>query len=130
MMLATKAWYWGKISTDAAILAQLGGITHLSDMRPEVISIFPMVILTDDGQNDREFADNKPKAVKVSIKVDIYTKAIAGAVTTSDIGINIARVLDSMYFTCIGNRETPEPLDSVRHRVMRFSRDLFPSDLT
>lgn len=128
-MLATKAWYWNEVISDSVLLTQLGGIEHVSDARPEIITTFPMVILTDENQLDREFADNRPSAVRQQIKVDIFTKILAGAATTSDIGINVARIFGELFFTCTGNQETPEPSESVRHRVMRFSRDLFPSDL-
>jgi hypothetical protein len=129
MMLATKAWYWNKLSTDASLLALLGGVSHISDMRPEVITVFPMVILTDEDHRDREYAHNKPKAVRQQVKADIYIRALNGAATTSTIGILIANIFDALFFTCSGNHEVPEPLDGVRHRTMRFSRDLFPSDL-
>jgi hypothetical protein len=129
MMLASKIWYWNTISADSALLIQLGGASHLADARPEVITIFPMVILTDEEQHDMEFADNKPKAVTQVVKVDIFTKNISGLSTTSEIGINVARIFDDLFFACLGNREVPEPLDGFRHRVMRFSRELFPSDL-
>jgi len=126
-MLLTKAWVYKMFSTDSALLALIGATGHIVDAWAEKINTFPLVIIQDDTQMDAEFADNLPTVSKLRIRIDVFSKL--DLVDTDDIGYEIARIMKMQYFTCGSNGEVQDPVEGVRHRVMRFSRELFTSDI-
>lgn len=95
------------------------------DAFPDAVETFPCIIFSDDNQMDKEFADNLPLADNIRVQVHIYTKALKGYKTTSEIGMVIADVMKENWFVCTGNTETPDVEDKVRHRVMYFTRDVY-----
>lgn len=97
-------------------------VDNIMDFYPEEIETFPCIIFQENGQNDREFADNLPIADEVSYQIHIYTKALADYPTTSEIGLVVAQVMKENFFTCSNNREVPDVDDNVRHRVMEFRK--------
>ena len=127
-MLKSKAWLYGQLSTYAPLLALVGTSDRISDTRPEIIRLFPCVVILDENQRDREYADNRPIMSEQIYKIDIFTRV--DLVTTTDIGIAVADFFDSVFFHCLSNGEIPDPAEGVRHRVMRFSRALFPSEVS
>jgi hypothetical protein len=126
-MLALKSWVYGKISTDSALLALIGDTSHITDAWPEVFTVFPMVIYQDDNQQDWEWADNTPSGTSARIRVDIFTKL--DGPTTTQIGMEVARIFRTNLFNCGTNGEVPDPTEGVRHRVMRFNRAFFPGQI-
>lgn len=97
-------------------------VEDVLDFYPNEIETFPCIIFQENGQNDREFADNLPLADDVSYQIHIFTKAIADYPTTSEIGIVVCEVMKENFFTCSNNREVPDVDDNVRHRVMEFRK--------
>ena len=126
-MLATKPWIYGKMANDSALIALLGSTDNITDAWPEVFTIFPMVIYTEDNQSDWEWRDNTPSGSDCRIKIDIFTKL--DGPTTTNIGINIARIMGGLSFGCGKNGEVPDQTEGVRHRVMRFNRALVTSNI-
>jgi hypothetical protein len=126
-MLNSKADLYGKLSTDAGLLAVIGSSNNITDAWGETIESFPLVIYQDDDQKDGEFADNMPTMSRVRYRIDIFTKL--DLATTSVIGQQVARFFRDAFFTCGTNGEVQDPTEGVRHRVMRFSRELFTSDI-
>ena len=123
-MINSKALYYSRLSTDSALLAMIGGATHIANACPETISTFPFVAFTDDNQEDSIFADNTPHSSNVRVRIDIFTKINAGQPTTWDIGALVYAIFTALFFTCGTNGEVPDPTEGVRHRVMRFSREV------
>ena len=74
---------------------------------------------------DIEFADNNPLASNCEITIHIFTKAIEGYATTSEIAGIIYELMKENYFICSSNSEIPAEGDDVRHRVMVFRNNLF-----
>ncbi len=128
-MLLTKAWISTKLSASSSLTTLIGGTSHILDAWPLSVNIFPLLILTDENQIDVEYLDNKATGSEANIKIDIFSKADAGLPTTSAIGVLVASVFSDLLFHCGFNGEVPDPTEGVRHRVMRFSRKLLPSDL-
>lgn len=126
-MLATKAWLYGKLSVDSSILSAFGSVDNITDAFPEGIETFPLLIFLDKNQADMEFADNVPTMSAWAVDVHIFTKLDLS--TTTTLAIPVYNLFSSLFFTCSANGEVPDPVDGVRHRVMRFSRELLPSDL-
>lgn len=126
-MLMTKAWIYGKMSVDAGILAAVGSTDNIVDAWPEQFLTFPLIVYQDDNQADGEFADNKPTMSKQRFRIDIFQKIDKG--TTSAIGSAVALFFKDLFFTCGTNGEVQDVTEGVRHRVMRFSRELFTSDI-
>jgi len=123
-MINTKAKYYTLLTGNAALTTLIGGATHIANTHPEVITIFPFVAFTDDDQEDSLYADNAPHSSNVRMKIDIYTKINAGQPTTWDIGQLVYNIFKAQYFHCGTNGEVPDPTEGVKHRVMRFSREV------
>lgn len=100
-------------------------VEDVFDAYPTSIENFPCVIFLDAGQNDIEFADNQPLAVNVEVEIHIFTKALDGYLTTSQIGIIIDEIMKENYFICNSNMEVPDIDDNVRHRIMVFRNNFF-----
>jgi hypothetical protein len=123
----TKSWIYGILSTDAGLIAAVGSDDNVTDIWPEVINTFPMVIYIDDNQSDMEYSDNRPMMSRQRFVVHIFTKL--DGPTTSTIGAEVYRIFSGLFFNCGSNGEVPDETEGVRHRVMRFSRELFASDI-
>lgn len=99
--------------------------SNIKDAYPSTIEKFPCVIFLDAEQSDREFADNLPTVDRLGVEVHIFTKAVSGYKTTTEIGLVVADVMKEQFFTCTSNREVPDIDDNIRHRVMYFTREVF-----
>jgi hypothetical protein len=123
-----KAFYYSKLIGDAALAALIGiPADHIVDAFPAEVLTFPLVIYLDDNQEDMEYADNKATMSRARVTIHIFTKS--DMATTTSIAMEIARIFNASYFNCGTNGEVPDPNPDVRHRVMRFSRELFASDI-
>lgn len=98
-------------------------VKKVVDAYPNKVEIFPCVVYIDDTQTDKEFADNKPQATRCGVTIHVFTKALSGYATTTEIGLVINDIMHENDFACISNGETPDVSDDVRHRVMVFDRD-------
>lgn len=100
-------------------------VEDVLDAYPDLIENFPTVIFQDTNQRDIEFADNNPLASNCEMTIHIFTKAIEGYSTTSEIAGIIYELMKENYFICSSNSEIPAEGDDVRHRVMVFRNNLF-----
>jgi hypothetical protein len=128
-VLATKFWFYTALSSDSGLDTVLGTNGSVTDEYPETIEKFPLVIYVDTNQYDSEFADNLPTRSTTRVTVHIYTKALTGYPTTTAVGVEVARIFRAMFFNCVSNGEVPDETETVRHRVMVFSRSLAATDL-
>lgn len=101
-------------------------VEDIMDAYPDTVETFPCVIYLEENQNDIEFADNLPIADNLSMQVHIFTKALDGYATTSEIGLVVAEIMKENYFVCKGNTEVADVVDNVRHRVMTFGKFVLP----
>ena len=92
---------------------------------PNGIENFPCIIFLDESQSDTEYNDNKPGASSCTIAIHIYSKKVDGFVSTSNVAIAIANVMNNDLWHCSQNGETSDPDPSVEHRVMRFEKSIF-----
>ena len=97
---------------------------NILDAYPNKIETFPCIIFLDSNQNDIEFADNKPLGDDCSVTIHIFTKALGGYSTTSEIGIVVSEVFKDNFFSCDGNTEVNDPDPNVRHRIMNFRKEI------
>lgn len=95
-------------------------VNDVFEGRPNTVENFPCVAFVDGGQEDLEYADNHSFSTEYRIEVHIFTKALEGYPTTSDVGSVIDDVMKENDFTCAMNIEAPDADDSVRHRVMEY----------
>ena len=92
---------------------------------PDSIEDFPCIAFIDENQSDGEYADNKHTADNCSVMIHIFSKKLDDYVTTSEIGVIIANVLNEDLWHCSLNREVTDPDPSVEHRVMSFSKSIY-----
>ena len=92
---------------------------------PNEFETFPCIIFLDENQSDDEYYENMPGASRCSIQVHIYTKKIGNYVTTSEIGVIIAKVMNEDLWNCSQNGEVSDPDPDAEHRVMMFNKSIF-----
>ena len=126
-MLPVKNKIYTMLTGDASLTLLLGGSDNIVSSWPEEILFFPFVIYQDENQSDSEFSDNKPTMSRIRYRIDVFTKS--DSVTTTEIGLEIARIMGDDFFTCVSNGEVQDNTEGVKHRVMRFGRELFPTDI-
>lgn len=92
---------------------------------PNEVEIFPCIIFLDDDQSDTEYYENKPGASACSVQIHIFTKKLDGYVTSSEVAIAIADVMNNDLWNCSHNGEVSDPDPDCEHRVMRFNKSIF-----
>ncbi|MDD5358332.1 MAG: hypothetical protein PHX80_04245 [Candidatus Nanoarchaeia archaeon] len=118
------SYVYSQLSNDATLIGLVGTKDHITEIRPEIIETFPMVVYTSD-QYDKEYLDNKPKASDSTITIDVFVKND----TTTAIGQQVATIFNNLYWNCAGNTESYDPDPMVRHRIMRFNKANLSDDL-
>lgn len=98
--------------------------SNILNAYPEIIQDFPCVVFLDEKQRDTEFSDNMPMASDCTVQIHIFSKKVAGFPTSAEIGMKVAKVMNDDWWTCSMNGETPDMIDYIDHRVMRFSKSI------
>ena len=122
-MLNVKEIY-NKLLNDSSITSLIPEENILSAW-PSEVEVFPCIIFLDDFQSDAEYYDNKPGASSCSVAIHIFTKKLEGYVSTSEIGIQISKVMNNDFWNCSTNKEVIDPDEDVEHRAMIFSKSIF-----
>lgn len=123
-MISTKKLIYSRLTGNTALTTLIGGADHITNAYPEEITKFPFVAFVDENQSDWEYADNVPHGSHVDVTIHIFTKVNAGLPTTYDIGALVYATMNAEFFNCGTNGEVADPTEGVRHRVMRFSREI------
>ena len=92
---------------------------------PNEFETFPCIIFLDENQSDDEYYENMPGASRCSIQVHIFTKKIGNYITTSEIGVIIAKVMNEDLWNCSQNGEVSDPDPDCEQRVMVFNKSIF-----
>lgn len=92
---------------------------------PNEVETFPCIIFLDENQSDDEYYENMPGASRCSVQIHIFTKKLDGYVTTSEIGVIIAKVMNEDLWNCSQNGEVSDPNPDCEHRVMVFNKSIF-----
>jgi hypothetical protein len=125
-MFDVNTWVYGKMSVDAGILAIIGDASHILNARPDVLTVFPLVIYSEQNQPDVEFVDDVPVGVESTIIVDVYVDNGSSSLLAQA----VCDLFKTLRWACVFNSEIPDPVQNVRHRTLRFYRPLLASDLT
>lgn len=114
---------YGILSGDEAIAGYVG--ENILDAYPNMVENFPCIIFLDANQSDVEFADNKPLADAAEVEIHIFTKALDGFPTATEIGEAVYVAMNENYFVLTGGRGLSDPDPDVRHRIMNFRNIIF-----
>lgn len=114
---------YGILSGDEAIAGYVGD--NILDAYPNMVENFPCIIFLDANQSDVEFADNKPLADEAEVEIHIFTKALDGFPTATEIGEAVYVAMNENYFVLTGGRGLSDPDPDVRHRIMNFRNIIF-----
>lgn len=106
------------------ILVEMVGEDSIMDSYPDEVVKFPCVIFTDSLQADIEFGDNQPHGTECYVDVHIFTKALEGFPTTTEIGLVVNNIFHENDFYCTSNSELKEG-NGTKHRVMKFKNEFF-----
>ena len=122
-MINAKKIY-SQLLSNALITAIVPG-DNILNAYPNEIENYPCIVFLDENQNDTEYADNKPTSDRCSVMIHIFSKKLDGYVTTSEIGVIIANVMNDDLWHCSQNGEISDPDPDAEHRVMRFEKSIF-----
>ena len=122
-MINAKKLY-KKIFSDERITAVIPE-DNILNAYPNEVEIFPCIIYLDDNQSDGEYSDNKSGASGCSLMVHIFSKKISGYISTAEVAIKIAEVLNEKLWHCSQNREIGDPDPNTEHRVIVFNKSIF-----
>lgn len=114
---------YGILSGDEAIAGYVG--ENILDAYPNMVENFPCIIFLDANQSDVEFADNKPLADAAEVEIHIFSKALDGFPTATEIGEAVYVAMNENYFVLTGGRGLSDPDPDVRHRIMNFRNIIF-----
>lgn len=106
------------------ILVEMVGEDSIMDSYPDEVVKFPCVIFTDSLQTDIEFGDNQPHGTECYVDVHIFTKALEGFPTTTEIGLVVNNIFHENDFYCTSNSELEEG-NGIKHRMMKFKNEFF-----
>jgi len=123
-MINAKELY-NSLLTDSRITELVDEDNILSSWPDEEIETFPCIIFLDDNQSDDEYNDNRPSASGCSVQIHIFSKKLDEYITTSEIAIKIAEVMNEDLWSCLQNGEVSDPDPNCEHRVMRFNKSIF-----
>lgn len=100
-------------------------VSNIFNAYPAEVEIYPCIIFLDSNQNDDEYADNKPEASGCSVEIHIFTKKLDGFVSSSDVAVAVAEVMNEDLWNCSRNGEVSDPDPDVEHRVMSFNKSIY-----
>lgn len=122
-MINAKKLY-KKIFSDERITSVIPG-DNILNAYPAEVEIFPCIIYLDENQSDGEYSDNKSGASSCLLTVHIFSKKITGYVSTADVSVIIANVLNEKLWNCSQNKEVGDPDPDTEHRIMMFNKSIF-----
>lgn len=122
-MINAKKIY-SQLLSNALITAVVPG-DNILNAYPNEVENYPCIIFLDENQSDSEYADNKPTADRCSVMIHIFSKKLDGYVTTSEISVIIAEVMNADLWHCSQNGEISDPDPDAEHRVMRFEKSIY-----
>ena len=123
-MINAKELY-NSLLTDSRITELVDEDNILTSWPDEEIKTFPCIIFLDDNQTDDEYNDNRPSASSCSVQIHIFSKKLDEYITTSEIAIKVAEVMNEDLWSCLQNGEVSDPDPNCEHRVMRFNKSIF-----
>lgn len=122
-MINTKVIY-NTLLNDSRITELVSGDNIFSSW-PAEFETFPCIVFLDDYQSDVEYFDNKSGASRCSVTIHIFSKKLEGYLTTSEIAIAVAKVMNEDFWNCSQSGEVADPDPNAEHRVMVFNKSIF-----
>lgn len=115
---------YSQLLSNALITAVVPG-DNILNAYPNEIENYPCIVFLDENQSDSEYADNFHTVQRCSVTIHIFSKKLDGYVTTSEISVIIAEVMNADLWHCSQNGEISDPDPDAEHRVMRFEKSIF-----
>lgn len=122
-MINQKEYVLNLLNASESLEDLLGKSGQIASAYPNEVKTFPLVVFEDSNQSDAEFYDNLPNATNCTVRIHIFTKISGNKYpTTTAIALIVHDIFRRDYWACTANTETNDVDDSVRHRIMDFTR--------
>ena len=122
-MINQKEYVLKLLKSSSNLETILGKSGQISAAYPNEVKNFPLVVFEDTNQSDAEFYDNLPNATNCTVRIHIFTKVSGSKYpTTAAVGLVVHDIFRKDYWSCTMNTETSDVDDSIRHRIMDFTR--------
>ncbi|HQM02114.1 MAG TPA: hypothetical protein PLH98_16425 [Ruminococcus flavefaciens] len=123
--MTIKSWLVGKLTGNAALMAAIGGSTHLLPQHPGTIAVFPCLIYTEANNADAGYFDNVATAANSVFTFDIYVNSGS----TSTIAEALHTVMAGIFYSCEFSADVPDADLNVKHKTCRYRRAIRAEDL-
>lgn len=122
-MINQKEYVLTLLKSSAELENKLGKSGKIMNAYPNKVEAFPTVVFEDMNQSDVEFYDNLPYATNCNVRIHIFTKVSGSKYpTTTEVGLIVHDIFREDFWSCTANMETSDVDDSIRHRIMDFTR--------
>ncbi len=125
-MLDINRYVYTLLSTNAALLALVGTSDHIFFGFPNSFKLLPIVTFYELNQTTLEYVDNAPIMRDTFMQIEVWTDNSG----TTAIAQAVDNVMIAALFDCDFSSDTPEPDTKLRHRVMRYRRQLTAEDIS
>jgi hypothetical protein len=123
-MLDTKAYVYGILKNDAAIVAALGSSSKIQYAYPNSFNALPIITYLESNNRTTDWYDDTPSAEESIITVDIWANVSTSA---------LAKLVDAAMATALYTRDfaadIPDPDTKIFHKSLRYRRTFTADDL-
>ena len=124
-MLDILAWINWKLSSDAGVLAIVGSANQIVFGYPRSFELIPIITFQEVNQAHAVYDDDAPITFESAIQIDLWTDDNG----TTALMLAVDTVMIGLLFDCEYSADVPEPDTAMRHRVMRYRRQLTAEDV-
>ena len=119
-----KKYYMDLLSASLE-LKELIGENKIVSAYPQEVKNFPLVIFEDLNSSDVAFSDNLPEGTSAQVRIHIFSKTIKGYPKAEAIADIVRSIFRNDFWTMMGNNETPDVEDNIKHRILDFKREFY-----
>ena len=123
-MLDTKAFVYGILRNDSALVAALGSNTKIQYAYPNDFNTLPIITYLESNNRMTEWYDDTPAAEESTITVDVWAN-----VSTSALSKLVDAALAAVLYTREFAADVPDPDAKIFHKSLRYRRTFTADDL-
>ena len=119
-----KKYYMTLLSASSELIALIGE-NKIVSAYPQEVKTFPLVVFEDMNSSDVAFSDNLPEGTSAQVRIHIFSKTIKNYPKAEVIADVVRGIFRADYWAMIGNQETPDVEDNIKHRILDFKREFY-----
>lgn len=117
--------YYMELLSASLELKELIGENKIVSTYPNEVKSFPLVVFEDVNSSDVAFSDNLPEGTSAQVRIHIFSKTISGYPKAETIADVVRSIFRNDFWSMMGNNESPDVEDNIKHRILDFRREFF-----